>query len=319
MRYHAGFAVKTLFEKIADRDDGICLYGIAPPKQATDAAALATIAQQQAERVRALGPDGLIVYDIQDESERTSEPRPFPFLPTLPPERYADVELGAVAVPKIVYRAVGGESRDAFVSWLNATQARGERRCSVLVGAPSSRSTATRLKLDDAYALQRQHAPDLVLGGIAIAERHQRAFDEHRRILAKMEHGCRFLVTQAVYDASSTRSLLSDYALALAERRFAPVPIIVTLAPCGSPKTLAFMKWLGIGFPRWLENELQYSGDTLATSVRLAEEIFADLLAFARQKRIPLGVNVESVSIRKAEIDASVELFARLRKLLVAG
>ena len=32
-----------------------------------------------------------------------------------------------------------------------------------------------------------------------------------------------------------------------------------------------------------------------------------------------LGVNVESVSIRKAEIDASVELFARLRKLLVAG
>ena len=28
---------------------------------------------------------------------------------------------------------------------------------------------------------------------------------------------------------------------------------------------------------------------------------------------------MESVSIRKAEIDASVELFARLRKLLVAG
>jgi hypothetical protein len=56
VRYHAGFAVKTLFEKIADRDEGICLYGIAPPKQATEAAALAMIAQQQTERVRALGP-----------------------------------------------------------------------------------------------------------------------------------------------------------------------------------------------------------------------------------------------------------------------
>jgi 5,10-methylenetetrahydrofolate reductase len=218
-----------------------------------------------------------------------------------------------------VYRAVGGESRDAFVAWLQATQARGERRFSVLVGAPSSRSTAARLRLDDAYALQRQHAPELVLGGIAIAERHQRAFDEHERMLAKMERGCRFLVTQAVYDASSTKSLLSDYALALAARGLAPVPIIVTLAPCGSARTLAFMKWLGIGFPRWLENELQHSGDILATSVRLAEEIFADLLAFARRNRIPLGVNVESVSIRKAEIDASVELFQRLRNLLVAG
>lgn len=311
--------MKTLFEKIADRDEGICLYGIAPPKQATEAAALATIARQQAERMRTLRPDGLIIYDIQDESERTSAPRPFPFLPTLPPERYAHVELGAVAVPKIVYRAVGGESRDAFVSWLDAAQACGERRCSVLVGAPSSRSTTTRLKLDDAYALRRQHAPDLVLGGIAIAERHQRAGDEHRRMLAKMAHGCRFVVTQAVYDASSTKSLLSDYALALAERRVEPIPIIVTLAPCGSPKTLAFMKWLGIGVPRWLENELEHSGDPLATSVRLAEEIFADLLSFARRKRIPLGVNVESVSIRKDEIGASMELFASLRKLLAPG
>ena len=32
-----------------------------------------------------------------------------------------------------------------------------------------------------------------------------------------------------------------------------------------------------------------------------------------RQKGIPLGVNVESVSIRKAEIDASVRLVQTLR------
>jgi hypothetical protein len=33
---------------------------------------------------------------------------------------------------------------------------------------------------------------------------------------------------------------------------------------------------------------------------------------YAREKGLPIGVNVESVSIRKAEVDASVELFRRL-------
>jgi len=261
--------VKTLFDKIADRDEGILLYGIAPPKLTTEQAALQAIARAQTERVRDLAPDGLIIYDLQDESERTTEPRPFPFLPTVSPERYADIELGALDVPKIVYRAVSGSLPAAFVEWLTATQAPGYRRLSVLVGAPSSRSTTARLKLRDAYTLTRRHAPDLVLGGIAIAERHGRTLDEHRRMLYKIERGCRFLVTQAVYDAGSTKSLLSDYALAFAERDDAPVPIIMTLAPCGSARTLEFMKWLGISFPRWLENELRHSADTLKRSIDL--------------------------------------------------
>jgi 5,10-methylenetetrahydrofolate reductase len=305
--------VKTLFEKLTDRDEGICLYGITPPKQATEPSALAAIAQQQAERIGSLRADGLILYDIQDESERTKEPRPFPFLPTLSPEHYARDHLRAVQVPKIVYRAVTSDSRTTLAEWLAAVEASGEPRFSVLVGAPSSQLSTGRLKLSEAYALTRQCAPSLVLGGIAIAERHNRTFDEHHRMLAKMDHGCRFLVTQAVYDVTPTKSLLSDYALALDERGLQPIPIIVTFSPCGSARTLDFMKWLGISFPRWLENELRHSADILGESVTLAAGIFQELLDFARQKRIPLGINVESVSIRKPEIEASVELFHSLR------
>ena len=151
-------------------------------------------------------------------------------------------------------------------------------------------------------------------GGIAIAERHARKLDEHERILAKSAQGCRFFVTQAVYDVAATKSLLSDYAIAVRAKDAQPLPIILTFSPCGSLKTLSFMKWLGIAFPRWLENELQFATDPLAKSVELCERIFADLWDYARQKRIPLGVNVESVSIRKAEIEASVELFRLLRR-----
>ena len=71
--------MSLLLDKIARRVDGICLYGIAPPKAATTPERLEEIAAMQTARIRALAPDGLIVYDLQDESERTRTPRPFPY------------------------------------------------------------------------------------------------------------------------------------------------------------------------------------------------------------------------------------------------
>ena len=115
-----------------------------------------------------------------------------------------------------------------------------------------------------------------------------------------------------MFDASSTKSLLSDYALRFAREHLAPVPFILSFSPCGSLKTMEFMKWLGVSFPRWLENDLRTAPDILRKSVDLALQIFADVRAFAKDKGIPLGVNVESVSIRKEEIEASGELFEAL-------
>jgi 5,10-methylenetetrahydrofolate reductase len=165
--------------------------------------------------------------------------------------------------------------------------------------------------LAEAYAIART-APNLVLGGIAIAERHVAKVDEHQRMLAKQDAGCRFFITQSVYDAASTRSLLSDYALSLQACGGSPATVVLTFSPCGSVRTLEFMKWLGISFPRWLENELRHSADTLERSIDLCEKVFIDVQDYAREKHLPVGINVESVSIRKAEVDASVELYRRL-------
>jgi 5,10-methylenetetrahydrofolate reductase len=135
-------------------------------------------------------------------------------------------------------------------------------------------------------------------------------------MLNKHEQGCRFFVTQAVYDVTSTLSLLSDYARAVATGPTQAAPIILTFSPCGSLKTLAFMKWLGISFPRWLENELRFASDPLATSIKLCERIFSEVWDYAKDKQLAVGINVESVSIRKAEIDASVELLGSLQSIM---
>jgi hypothetical protein len=303
----------SLFDKLCARTTGICLYGLAPPKQTVSSAQLDEIVTRQLMQLQSLSIDGLVVYDIQDEGERISTPRPFPFLPTIDPETYAHHYLAGLTKQKIVYRCVNRDSPDTFIQWLKRQHAATTPRLSVLVGAPSQRSV-TGLSLASAYGLAQQYAPTLLLGGVAIAERHSKSANEHERVLAKAEKGCRFFVTQAVYDVTSTKSLLSDYALALREKGGVPLPIILTFSPCGSIKTLSFMKWLGIAFPRWLENELRMSGDPLTTSVALCEKIFAEVWDYSRNKGIPIGVNVESVSNRKAEIDASIDLFQRLRQ-----
>ena len=306
--------MKSLIDRLASPAPDLSFYGLAPPKLGTDPARLAAIVEAQTARLRKLAPDALVVYDLQDESDRQASARPFPFLPTISPAVYAHESLGALAIPKIVYRCVVRDTPESLSRWLAAPPPDGvvAPRLAVLVGAPTSRAP-TGLALNDAYGIARPFGADWWIGGIAIAERHARRGDEHERLVQKAAAGCRFFVTQAVYDAAATKSLLSDYARALRQAGRAPVPIIFTFSPCGSPTTLELLKWLGIAFPRWLENELRDARDILDTSLRLCRETWRDVLGFARAKGLPVGVNVESISIRKEEVEASAALFTALR------
>ena len=68
------------FTKIKNRKSGILLYGITPPKAVTTAERVSEIARKTVDTISSLDIDALIVYDVQDESARTTEERPFPFL-----------------------------------------------------------------------------------------------------------------------------------------------------------------------------------------------------------------------------------------------
>src|ERR1043165_10115082 len=130
----------ALFEKLDGGLTGIRLYGIAPPKLASDPDQLREIAAQQVARLRVLAPDGVVVYDIQDEPGRGGQARPFPFLPTVDPEVYARDALADLAIPKIVNRWVGAHPGEVFSTWIDTVRAAAVRRLSVFVGAPRGRA-----------------------------------------------------------------------------------------------------------------------------------------------------------------------------------
>jgi hypothetical protein len=81
-------------------------------------------------------------------------------------------------------------------------------------------------------------------------------------------------------------------------------------------KTLRFLRWLGVDVPCWIENDLRHADDTLDASLEQAEATALELISFCRRLGVPFGINVESVSIRRVEIEASVRLAERLRRKL---
>lgn len=286
------------------------LFALTPPRAATERERVQQIADATVARLRPLDLDGLILYDIDDEVARNPAKRPFPFSATLDPADYLASHFTRWPTPVIVYRAVGKYAPSDLRKWLGDQDP--AQVMTVLVGAASSKAHGLT-SLAQAHALRREANPDLSVGGVAIPERHSRRDDEHLRLLAKQDEGCRFFVTQVVYDVNAAKNLVSDYHYECAARGRKPVPIVFTFSVCGSMRTLDFLRWLGIDVPRWIENDLRHATDTLEASYQLAITTASELMAYCRRLGVPFGINVESVSIRREEIEASVRLAQQLR------
>ena len=302
-----------LKEKIKAKESGILLYGLTPPKVGHNKEELEVIAAKHLKRLESIDIDALVLYDIQDESDRTQETRPFPFMKTLDAYSYKNEYLSSLKIPTIIYRAVGKYEKEDFTSWLKETKK--EDNFSVFVGT-ASKDQKIKLSVLEAYALKKEFNDDLLLGAIAIPERHTKKQDEHLRVFSKTNNGCKYFITQCVYNLEACKVFLSDYAKYAKENNEEIVPIIITITPCGSAKTLEFMKWLGINIPNYLEEDLIESGNILQESINICLYIFKELYKFALKRGIPLGCNVESVAIRKEEIDASIMLVHEIKKIM---
>jgi hypothetical protein len=302
-----------LIRRVTSNTGEFLLFALTPPRLATPVDRVQEIADATVARLQPLNLDGLILYDIDDEAARNPGQRPFPFTPTLDPARYLANNLTSWTTPVIVYRAAGKYGLSDLQSWLAAQDP--SHVMTVLVGAAGS-DPGIRTSLADAQASSRSVNPALAFGGVAIPERHSRRDDEHLRLLAKQNAGCRFFVTQVVYDVNATKNLVSDYHYECAARGIAPVPIAFTFSVCGSMRTLEFLRWLGVDVPRWIENDLKHASDTLDASYQLALKAATELIDYCRTRGVPFGINIESVSIRRVEIEASVRLAAQLREVL---
>ena len=303
----------NLAQRIEARGSEFLLFALTPPRVTVSSQRAEEIANLTRQRLASLHLDGLVLYDIDDESDRNSAERPFPFLPTIDPATFWDQYLKDQTSSVVIYRAVGKYEESDIQAWLRAQDV--DQVLTVFVGA-SSRNKQASTSLVRSQELWAQVRPELPLGGVAIPERHTRRGEEHLRLIAKQEAGCSFFVTQVVYDVNAAKNLVSDYRYECDARGLKPVPIVFTFSVCGSLKTLEFLSWLGVDVPRWIQNDLRHSDDTLAASYEHSVGAARELIEYCRRLGIPFGINVESVSIRLAEIGASVRLAETLSHVL---
>lgn len=300
-------------EKIKSRESGVLLYGITPPKAATSDEWITQIAERTINRLASLDIDALVVNDVQDESARTDQERPFPFITAIDPLLFASRYLGSLPLPKIIYRPAGKFSGDELVNWLEELHE--HSFCPVFVGVPAP-NYPVKTSLSEAYQIWSRHQDTSVIGAVTISERHSLLCDEDTRILDKMSCGVSYFISQCVFNLDYAKQVIDDLTRNCHRRQLYPPTIIFTLTASGSLKTLRFMEWLGIHVPDELQESLTKSEDILEKSVQICLDIAAELTTYCLAQSIPFGFNIESVAIRKAEIEASIHLVNAISQLL---
>jgi hypothetical protein len=305
-----------LQQKLPDARQFVSIYGTTAPRADLPPERIVRAADKLAARIRNLPLDGLVVYDVQDEPGRSPEPRPFPFLPTLDSRVYAKILHERTAQPVITYKSITGISSDAWQPWLTETREEYGIEYLSLVGVSSSQLADRGISLSQATQVAAAHPAGFTLGGVVIAERHRPDRPESDRILHKMRNGCRFFISQAIYDADTTIQLLNDYSQLCQREETAPTRIIMTFIPCGRARTLEFMRWLGVGIAPQTEDAILNAPAPITKSIEICCQNLRAILDQAYTHHLPLGINVESISINREEIDASIDLFHALQEVL---
>jgi len=310
----------NLEAKLLDPQQFVAFYGTTAPRADLPAERVLKAAAKLSERIRNLPLDGLVVYDVQDEPGRSPEPRPFPFLPTLDSRSYAKILHDLTAQQVVTYKSISGMATEEWEPWLTETKDEYGVSYLSLVGISSSTLESTlgqkSISLSQATQLAASHPAGFTLGGVVIAERHSLERPESRRILHKAHNGCRFFISQAIYDATPTIHMLDDYYRLCRAEGVVPSRIILTFIPCGRAKTLDFIRWLGVAItPEAIEAILD-APVPLAKSIDICAENLHAILDQEYAEHLPLGINVESVSINREEIDASIDLFHSLQNVL---
>lgn len=165
----ASVETTTAAELLARTRDGVLLYGLTPPRKSSTTDQAESIASAALARLEKVDIDGLILYDVDAEADRTEAPRPFPFMPMMDPASFLEEHLARWAGPVIVYRAVGKYTGEQLDRWLTAADR--ERVLTVLVGA-ASRDQEVRTSLPEAYRRHAALPSPPRMGGVVIAERH---------------------------------------------------------------------------------------------------------------------------------------------------
>ena len=184
----------------------------------------------------------------------------------------------------VVYKCVVEDSVEKFDSWLDTSYSNHGHRAYNLVGAPtSSREYSGATLTQAANSVCSKVGADsskgkAYFGCVCIPERHTSKGNENANMARKVNMGCEWFITQGIYSEGAIIKLLNDYGDDCKAAKIVPKKVMLTFAPCGRPKTLTFIKWLGMFVPPEVEERIIGAKDPVNESVELCCELLGKIL-----------------------------------------
>lgn len=308
--------VEALAEALKDSSRPSFLFGSTPPLASTDTEKAKRVCARFAARSAVLATDGFIVYDIQDEEGRTTMERPFPFRKLMDASTYATYFRNTTGKQCVVYKCVVEDSISQFQEWLDRAVDEHGHNSFTLVGAPTSSKQYKGPSLIEGGAVVKAKR-GCNFGCVCIAERHTKKGNEHLNMQRKVDAGAQWFITQGIFHAEPLIELLHKYGDHCRQKGITPKKVIMTFAPCGREKTMKFIKWLGMSVPEEVEQRILNADNPVDESCILLNELLVKILEQSAGSGVPLGINVESLSIFKEEINGAARLFQTLQATLL--
>lgn len=302
----------NLVDVLKDPSRPVFLFGSTPPREGTSIEKAKETCAKFAARSAVLATDGFIVYDIQDEGGRTTTERPFPFRKTMDSSLYASYFPNVSGKQCVVYKCVVEDTAAKFEDWLDSACDSYGHHAFNLVGAATSNISTHGLTLEAAGRVSKSKG-GCNFGCVCIPERHTKKGNENVNMLRKMDFGAEWFITQGIFAAEPLIRLINDYGSLCAEKGLAPKKVVLTFAPCGRAKTMSFIKWLGMDVPAEVEAQIFAAENPVNESVNILVQLLKTILTSTVTSGVPIGINVESLSIFKEEIDAAHDLFQQLQ------
>jgi 5,10-methylenetetrahydrofolate reductase len=137
-----------------------------------------------------------------------------------------------------------------------------------------------------------------LVGNIAIPQRE----GEAHRMLSKTRAGASFFTTQIVFDADATFRMVEQYDRLCRQASLPPGPVLLSFAPLVDEQDAEFVRWLGADVPEAAERAILEGdeGGAAQRTVDHAVEVWESVRERVRAAslEVPLGVNVEQISLR---------------------
>jgi 5,10-methylenetetrahydrofolate reductase len=140
-----------------------------------------------------------------------------------------------------------------------------------------------------------------LIGNVAIPQRT----GEAHRMLAKTRAGSSFFTTQLVFNATAATEMVSQYDRLCRQASVRPAAVLLSFATVTDEYDVEFARWLGADIPEEVEQTILIGDGTGdgGRSVGHALDVWRAVSEAAQSGGldVPLGVNVEQISIRHLE------------------